>query len=387
MNILIIFGTRPEAIKLAPVIKMLATHFSSEKVKVCVTGQHREMLDPILDFFSIKPEFDLNIMRKNQTLGDITGQILKKLSSVFHHFRPDIIFVHGDTTTTLAASLRAFYEKIMVAHVEAGLRSGNIYSPWPEELNRQVTGLIAHYHFAPTHLAADNLIKAGVAKSKIVVTGNTVIDALIQVRDRLTYDSELEFKIKIQFSFLNFQKKIILVTGHRRENFGKGFENICQALVEIADDPNIQIIYPVHLNPNVRKPVFKLLGHYDNIFLIDPLDYISFVYLMCKCHFILTDSGGIQEEAPSLGKPVLVMREVTERMESIIAGTAKLVGIDKNKIVTECSRLLNDDHHYKQMSSIHNLFGDGRASERILKKLLEEPLIQRDFTVPQPLTV
>jgi UDP-N-acetylglucosamine 2-epimerase (non-hydrolysing) len=371
MKILSIFGTRPEAIKMAPVIKILHQHFGSDCAKVCVTGQHRSMLDQILELFAIKPDYDLNIMRRNQNLTDITAHILKKLRIVLKEFQPDMILVHGDTTTTLAASLAAFYEKIPVSHVEAGLRSHNIFSPWPEELNRRITSMVSEHHFAPTKLAAENLYRDGIAEIKITITGNTVIDALLQTHEKLTQDPGLAAKMRHEFRFLDPDKKIILVTGHRRENFGEGFQHICEALALLSLHPNIQIVYPVHLNPNVQKPVQNLLATYKNIFLIPPLEYLPFVYLMQRSYLILTDSGGIQEEAPALGKPVLIMRNVTERPEGLTAGTALLVGTDKDKIVAETTSLLENSERYQQMSLAHNPYGDGKASLRILSKLLE----------------
>ena len=369
MKILSIFGTRPEAIKMAPVVKLLHQHFGQQQAKICVTAQHRSMLDQILQLFAITPDYDLNIMRPNQSLGRITAQVLNKLRKVFKDFKPDLVLVHGDTTTTLAASLAAFYEKIPVGHVEAGLRSDNIYSPWPEELNRRVASMVCEYHFAPTQLAADNLVKAGIPTSKIAITGNTVIDALLQTHAQLTNNQQLLLELQNQFSFLNPDKKLILVTGHRRENFGEGFQQICTALAALSHCDNVEIIYPVHLNPNVQKPVAGILGHCQNVYLTSPLDYLPFVYLMSRAYLILTDSGGIQEEAPALGKPVLVMRNVTERPEGVIAGTAKLVGTDKDKIISETLSLLNNPANYQQMSLSHNPYGDGKASERILAKL------------------
>ncbi len=371
MKILSIFGTRPEAIKMAPVIKILHQHFGNNCAKVCVTGQHRSMLDQILELFAIKPDYDLNIMRRNQNLTDITADILKKLRIVLKEFQPDMILVHGDTTTTFAASLAAFYEKIPVSHVEAGLRSNNIYSPWPEELNRRITSMVSEHHFAPTQLAAENLYRAGIAEIKITITGNTVIDALLQTHKKLTQDLNLMMRMHREFSFLDSNKKIILVTGHRRENFGEGFRHVCEALATLSLHPDVQIVYPVHLNPNVQKPVQKLLASYKNIFLIPPLDYLPFVYLMERSYLILTDSGGVQEEAPSLGKPVLIMRNVTERPEGVTAGTAILVGTDKNMIVAETTNLLENSERYLQMSLAHNPYGDGNASLRIVTKLLE----------------
>lgn len=371
MKVLSVFGTRPEAIKMAPIIKALKNHFGGNNTKVCVTGQHRTMLDPILQLFSIVPDYDLNIMRPNQTLNEITASILKKLRAVLHEFVPDMILVHGDTTTTLAASLAAFYEKISVGHIEAGLRSDNIHSPWPEELNRRVTSLIAEHHFAPTIIAGENLQRAGVSAAKITVTGNTVVDALQEIINHLATNPHLQSHLEEKFRFLNPNKKIILVTGHRRESFGTGFQNICEALATIAEGEDVQIIYPVHLNPNVQKPVYHLLGKIKNIFLIDPLDYLSFVFLMEKSYLILTDSGGIQEEAPSLKKPVLIMRNITERPEGIHAGVAKLVGADKNTIVKETLQILEDPLRYQQMTSAKNPYGDGKAAQRILAKLLD----------------
>lgn len=371
MKVLSIFGTRPEAIKMAPIIQTLKTHFGCKYIKVCVTGQHRAMLDPILQLFSIVPDYDLNVMRPNQSLNEITANILKKLRSVLNEFIPDIILVHGDTTTTLAASLAAFYEKIPVGHVEAGLRSDNINSPWPEELNRRVASIIAEHHFAPTMIAAENLKRTGVLPAKITVTGNTVVDALHEISNHLAHNPQLTAKLEEKFQFLNPNKKIILVTGHRRESFGVGFQNICEALAAIAEWDGVQIIYPVHLNPNVQKPVYQLLGGKKNIFLIEPLDYLSFVFLMGKSYLILTDSGGIQEEAPSLKKPVLIMRAITERPEGISAGVAKLVGADKNTIVKETLQILESPLRYQQMILAKNPYGDGKASQRILAKLLD----------------
>lgn len=370
MKILSIFGTRPEAIKMAPVVKVLHEHFGQENAKICVTAQHRSMLDQILHLFAIYPDFDLNLMRPNQNLSRLTAQILTKLRLVFKEFLPDLVLVHGDTTTTLAASLAAFYEKIPVGHVEAGLRSENIYSPWPEELNRRFASIICEYHFAPTQLAADNLIRAGIPASKITVTGNTVIDALLQTNVQLNANPQLLTELQNKFSFLNPEKKLILVTGHRRENFGEGFQHICSALAALSHCDGVEIIYPVHLNPNVQKPVTNILGNCKNVFLTAPLDYLPFVYLMNRAYLILTDSGGIQEEAPALGKPVLVMRNVTERPEGVAAGTAKLVGTDKDKIISETLSLLNNPVKYQQMSLSHNPYGDGKASHRILSTLI-----------------
>lgn len=339
--------------------------------KVCVTAQHREMLDQVLGLFEIKPDFDLDIMKPGQDLTDVTTAILRGLKGVFAQFRPDIVLVHGDTATTFASTLAAYYQQIPVAHVEAGLRTGNLYSPWPEEANRKLTGALARLHFAPTPMSRDNLIAEGVAAETIVVTGNTVIDALLDVVHRLQTDDHLREQAAQPTAFLDLTRKLILVTGHRRESFGGGFERICQALAQIArQHPEVDIIYPVHLNPNVREPVNRLLTGIENIHLTEPLDYLPFVYLMSRAHLILTDSGGIQEEAPSLGKPVLVMRETTERPEAVTAGTVRLVGADTKQIVNEINRLLNDEEAYRTMSRAHNPYGDGQACQRVVDTLL-----------------
>jgi len=341
--------------------------------KICVTGQHREMLDQVLELFSIVADFDLNIMRQGQDLTDVTSAILTGLRSVFSDFRPDIILVHGDTATTMTATLAGYYHQIPVAHVEAGLRTGNLYSPWPEEGNRKLTGALAKLHFAPTSTARENLLKEGVATDDIFITGNTVIDALLSITSRLDTDRKLQEHAIKPLKSLDFNRKIILVTGHRRENFGGGFENICQALKILANEFNdVDIVYPVHLNPNVRDPVNRLLSDIDNIYLIPPLDYLPFVYLMSRSYFILTDSGGVQEEAPSLGKPVLVMRDTTERPEAVQAGTVKLVGTAVDKIVTETRLLLVDSNRYRTMSYAHNPYGDGTACEKIIEALLKK---------------
>ena len=375
-KVLIVFGTRPEAIKMAPLIKELEKNQDIFDIKVCVTAQHREMLDQVLDIFDIEPDYDLDIMKPNQDLYDITSNILLKIRDVLNDSKPDIVLVHGDTTTTFATTLASFYQKIDVGHVEAGLRTGNIYSPWPEEANRKLTAALAKYHFAPTKSAKENLLKEGIKEENIIVTGNTVIDALFLMLEKIEKDNNLKEKIlnkfqqifNSQLSILNSQ--FILVTGHRRENFGKGFLNICNALKEIAlNNPEINIIYPVHLNPNVRKPVNEILKDIKNIYLIEPLEYPEFVYLMSKSYLILTDSGGIQEEAPSLGKPVLVMRENTERPEAVDAGTVKLVGTNKEKIVKEVENLLKNKIEYDKMSKAINPYGDGKASERIINFL------------------
>jgi UDP-N-acetylglucosamine 2-epimerase (non-hydrolysing) len=368
MKILSIFGTRPEAIKLAPVVLALQKQFDFD-AKVCVTGQHRQMLDQVLAFFNITPDFDLDIMRANQTLTDVSCLVLQGLKKVFQEFKPDRILVHGDTSTTLMASLAAYYEKIPVAHIEAGLRSQNMYSPWPEEINRKLTAGIADLHFAPTSSAAANLQLENVPESQIVITGNTVIDALLYTRNKLKNDKKLAESLNLRFNFIDPSKKLILVTGHRRENFGEGFRRICQAIAVLAKRNDVQIIYPVHLNPNVQDPVNEILSDFPNIFLIEPLDYVPFVYLMERAWFILTDSGGVQEEAPSLGKPVLVMRETTERPEAVLAGTVKLVGTDVDKIIEESNLLLDNPVQYMIMSLAHNPYGDGNASEKIVDKL------------------
>ena len=339
--------------------------------KVCVTAQHREMLDQVLELFEINPDFDLNIMKAGQTLNDVTTAILSGIKPVLEDFKPDVVLVHGDTATTFAASLAAYYQQIKVAHVEAGLRTGNIYSPWPEEANRKLTSAITSYHFAPTVGSKDNLLNEGVSEDEITVTGNTVIDALFWVRERLNKDSSLSNELSSRFDYLDPNKKLILVTGHRRESFGGGFERICEALRQIAtNNPDAQVLYPVHLNPNVQEPVNRLLKGVDNVFLIEPQQYLPFCYLMDKALIILTDSGGIQEEAPSLGKPVLVMRETTERPEAVDAGTVRLVGTDVNLIVSQVELLLTNQDEYKKMSKAHNPYGDGLACGRILEFLV-----------------
>lgn len=372
IKILIIFGTRPEAIKMAPVVKELQKHPENFNVQVCVTAQHREMLDQVLELFEIKPDYDLDIMKPGQTLTDVTCYVLQGLFPVLVESHPDLVLVHGDTTTTMAAGLAAYYQKIPVGHVEAGLRTGNMYSPWPEELNRRLTATIATYHFAPTEQSCKNLLTEGISRDHIVVTGNTVIDALLNVVDKLRGDDVLSRQMLERFSFLDPRKRLILVTGHRRENFGAGFENICYALKEIASiHPDVEIVYPVHLNPNVQEPVRRILDNVQNIYLIDPQDYLPFVWLMNRSFIIITDSGGVQEESPSLGKPVLVMRDTTERPEAVTAGTVKLVGTDRQRIVTETMQLLDDETEYKQMSLAHNPYGDGNAAARIVSFLEE----------------
>lgn len=369
MKVLTVFGTRPEAIKMAPLVHALARdpHFEA---KVCVTAQHREMLDQVLKLFSIVPDYDLNIMQPGQGLTEITCRILEGLKPVLESFKPDVVLVHGDTTTTMAASLAAFYQRIPVGHVEAGLRTGDLSSPWPEEGNRTLTGHLATYHFAPTETSRQNLLRENIADNRITITGNTVIDALFWVRDRVLSDEALRNELTQRYPFLANGKKMILVTGHRRESFGRGFEQICHALAEIAaNNPDVQIVYPVHLNPNVSEPVNRILGHVENVMLIEPQDYLPFVWLMNRVWLILTDSGGIQEEAPSLGKPVLVMREMTERPEAVSAGTVCLVGTDSQRIVNEVTRLLHDESAWQAMSRAHNPYGDGQACHRILSAL------------------
>lgn len=334
-------------------------------VRVCVTAQHRQMLDQVLDLFALSPDYDLDLMQPGQDLYDITSKALLGLRDVYKEAQPDLVLVHGDTTTTFAASLAAFYQQIPVGHVEAGLRTGDIYSPWPEEINRTLTGAMTKLHFAPTAKSRDNLLAESTPESDIHVTGNTVIDALIQVEQKIQHDTELSKTMRETFDFLDDSKRLILVTGHRRESFGGGFEAICQALKTLAQEPDVQIVYPVHLNPNVQEPVNRLLKDLDNVHLIAPQDYLPFVYLMSRSYLILTDSGGVQEEAPSLGKPVLVMRNTTERPEAVEAGTVKLVGTDANKIVSEASTLLNDKGAYEAMSFSHNPYGDGKACKRI----------------------
>ncbi len=369
MKILFVFGTRPEAIKMAPLVKYCQADQEFE-VRVCVTAQHREMLDQVLALFDITPDFDLNLMRPGQDLTDITSGVLLGMKTVLAAWQPDAVLVHGDTSTTFAASLAAFYQRIPVGHVEAGLRTGNLYSPWPEEANRKLTGVLAHWHFAPTENSRANLQAELVPEEQIVVTGNTVIDALLQVRDKLRRDPALQGKYEEAFPFLQTDRRMVLVTGHRRENFGGGFERICEALAEIAASyPEVDIVYPVHLNPNVQAPVNRLLSGYSNIYLVSPQDYEPFVYLMDRSALILTDSGGIQEEAPSLGKPVLVMRDTTERPEAVDAGTVRLVGTDVERIVSETARLLEDEVAYAEMARAHNPYGDGLACERIARFL------------------
>lgn len=370
-KILIVFGTRPEAIKMAPLVNALK--FDSRfELKVCVTAQHREMLDQVLSLFEITPDYDLNLMSSGQTLNDITSRILLNLKPILQDYKPDVVLVHGDTATTFAASLAAYYEQIAVGHVEAGLRTDDIYSPWPEEANRKLTGVLAKYHFAPTENSKNNLLKENYDERNVFITGNTAIDALLMIKNKIDKELQLSESLAAQLSFLDESKKLILVTGHRRENFGDGFERICEALSIVANkNPNVQIVYPMHLNPNVREPVNRILGNIDNITLIEPQEYLQFVYLMTRAYVILTDSGGIQEEAPSLGKPVLVMRDTTERPEAVSAGTVKLVGTNTNKIVETLNELLTSSVAYKNMSLISNPFGTGCAAESILDILNE----------------
>ena len=354
---------------MAPLVHALACDPDIE-AKVCVTAQHREMLDQVLTLFSIVPDYDLNIMKPGQGLTEITCRILQGLKPILESFQPDVVLVHGDTTTTMATSLAAFYQRIPVGHVEAGLRTGNLYSPWPEEANRTLTGHLAMYHFAPTENSRQNLLRENIADNKIFVTGNTVIDALIWVRDRVLANDELQKELAARYPFLHNGKKTILVTGHRRESFGRGFEQICHALAEIAaQNVDVQIVYPVHLNPNVSEPVNRILGHVENVLLIEPQDYLPFVYLMANAYLIVTDSGGIQEEAPALGKPVLVTRDTTERPEAVASGTARLVGTNTERIVDEAEMLLGNTAEYERMAQAHNPYGDGHACRRIVAAL------------------
>lgn len=373
-KILIVFGTRPEAIKMAPLVKELLKFPDEFDTRVCVTAQHREMLDQVLDIFDIKPDYDLNIMKNGQDLFDITSNVIMGLKVVLDDFCPDIVLVHGDTTTSFAASLAAFYKKIKVGHVEAGLRTYNILSPWPEEGNRQLTGVLADLHFAPTQQSRDNLLNELKKSENIYVTGNTVIDALLQTVEKIENNADLKLKIiqRLRDSYPNITKrKFILVTGHRRENFGDGFINICEALKELAiNNPDLDIVYPVHFNPNVRDVVNDILDNISNIYLIEPLQYEEFVYIMSQSFFIITDSGGVQEEAPSLGKPVLVMRDTTERPEAVEAGTVKLVGAVKQNIVNSSQLLIDNFYEFQKMSKAHNPYGDGKSSQRVVEILL-----------------
>ena len=381
-SILLVFGTRPEAIKMAPLVKELQKHKDKVHTIVCVTGQHREMLDQVLNIFQIQPDYDLNIMKQGQDLYDVTAKVLIGMREVLNVTNPDIVLVHGDTTTSMASALAAFYKQIPVGHVEAGLRTHNIYSPWPEEINRQITGRIASYNFAPTQLSKQNLIDESVPVNKIFITGNTVIDALHWVVDIIRNDTTLQQSLTDELNRFGYDishikdgKKLVLITGHRRENFGEGFIHICNAIKTLVEKyPDVDFVYPMHLNPNVRKPIESIFkdSHYNNLFFIEPLEYLSFVYLMEKSFIVLTDSGGIQEEAPGLGKPVLVMRDTTERPEALQAGTVKLVGTDFNRIINEVSDLIENPLYYKKMSDAVNPYGDGKASERIVKILIDK---------------
>lgn len=378
---MLVFGTRPEAIKIAPLVKEFQKHSDIFETIVCVTGQHRQMLDQVLDIFEIKPDYDLNIMKQGQDLYDVTARVLTGMRDVLMDVKPDLVLVHGDTTTSMASALAAFYQQIPVGHVEAGLRTHNIYSPWPEEMNRQITGRIAEFNFAPTPLSRQNLIDEGVGNEKITVTGNTVIDALYWVVDKIKGDTVLRDKLKAELlksgydiDRLNGGRKLVLITGHRRENFGDGFISMCNAIKTLTEKyPEVDFVYPMHLNPNVRKPIHEVFGEkldgLGNMFFIEPLEYLSFVYLMEKSTIVLTDSGGIQEEAPGLGKPVLVMRDTTERPEALEAGTVKLVGTNYDKIVYEVSALLEDQDYYDEMSRAVNPYGDGKACNKIVNQL------------------
>lgn len=383
LKVLFVFGTRPEAIKMAPLVKEFQKYQDKFRTIVCVTGQHREMLDQVLRIFEIVPNYDLNIMKQGQDLYDVTSRVLLGMRDVLKEVQPNVVLVHGDTTTSTAAALAAFYQQISVGHVEAGLRTHNIYSPWPEEMNRQLTGRIATYHFAPTPLSRQNLLAENVKSEQIVVTGNTVIDALYMVVDKIKSDKELDKELEeillrsgYDVNRLSDGKKLVLITGHRRENFGDGFISMCKAIQTLTQKyPDVDFVYPMHLNPNVRKPIHEVFGedlsHLGNMFFIEPLEYLSFVYLMEKSTIVLTDSGGIQEEAPGLGKPVLVMRDTTERPEALEAGTVKLVGTDFDKIVNEVSALLENQEYYEKMSKAVNPYGDGKACERIVKTFRE----------------
>lgn len=382
-KIMLVFGTRPEAIKMAPLVKEFQKHPKEFETIVCVTGQHREMLDQVLHIFEIKPDYDLNIMKQGQDLYDVTSRVLLGMRDVLQKVHPDVVLVHGDTTTSTASALAAFYQQVPVGHVEAGLRTHNIYSPWPEEMNRQITGRIATYDFAPTPLSRQNLLDEGVKKEHIIVTGNTVIDALYIVVDKIKKDKKLDKELEsilknagYDVNRLKDGKKLVLITGHRRENFGEGFISMCKAIQALTKKyPDVDFVYPMHLNPNVRKPIHQVFGkdlsNFGNMFFIEPLEYLSFVYLMEKSYLVLTDSGGIQEEAPGLGKPVLVMRDTTERPEALTAGTVKLVGTDYDKIVDEVSKLIDNQKYYDKMSKAVNPYGDGKACEKILEFLRE----------------
>ncbi|MBD9536741.1 UDP-N-acetylglucosamine 2-epimerase (non-hydrolyzing) [Stenotrophomonas sp. STM01] len=365
-KVMVVFGTRPEAIKMAPLVTALKKHPELETI-VAVTAQHRQMLDQVLELFEIKPDEDLNVMQPGQTLSELTSRIVQGMQQLIAKHAPDMVLVHGDTTTTFATSLAAFYQRTAIGHIEAGLRTGNLYSPWPEEANRRLTGVLACLHFAPTQKSADNLRAENVDPSSVHITGNTVIDALLAVVEKIESSTALKRELSARFPFLDDSKRLILVTGHRRENFGDGFEQICQALKEIAARGDTQVVYPVHLNPNVQEPVKRILGDQAAVHLIEPQEYLPFVYLMSRSHIIVTDSGGIQEEAPSLGKPVLVMRDTTERPEAVDAGTVKLVGTNASRIVAEVTELLDNQTAYQTMSKAHNPYGDGLASHHVVE--------------------
>jgi len=369
-KVMVIFGTRPEAIKMAPVVEALKARPELETI-VAVTAQHRQMLDQVMDLFDIKADVDLNVMEPGQTLAGLFSKILTGMTAVIAEHKPDLVLVHGDTSTTLASALAAFYNRVAVGHVEAGLRTGDIYAPWPEEANRRLTGPLSQLHFAPTSRSRDNLLSEGTAEASVHVTGNTVIDALLDVANKLTSNVGLNAQMRARFPFLDSSKRLILVTGHRRENFGSGFESICEALKELASRGDTQVVYPVHLNPNVQGPVNRILADAPGVVLIEPQDYLPFVYLMTQSTLIITDSGGVQEEAPSLGKPVLVMRTTTERPEAVDAGTVQLVGTDAARIVAEATRLLDDETAYEAMSRAHNPYGDGLASKRIAEIIVQ----------------
>jgi len=369
-SVMIVCGTRPEAIKMAPLVVSLKKQAGVE-VKLCVTGQHRQMLDQVLELYELTPDFDLNIMKHGQDLTDVTTAVLTGLRDLFKQYKPDRIFVHGDTNTTFSTSIAAFYAGIPVSHVEAGLRTGNIHSPWPEEANRRLTSVVTDKHYAPTLWSKNNLLAENIAQDSIVVTGNTVIDALQMIVKRLEGDEQFRSQIEEPFKFLDPARRLVLVTGHRRENFGDSFDSICEALAELAKRDDVQVVYPVHLNPNVREPVNRILGDSDHVHLLDPLEYLPFVYLMSKSYLIISDSGGIQEEAPALGKPVLVMRDTTERPEAVEAGTVKLVGTDKNTIVSAATELLDNEQAYQVMSVATNPYGAGDACQKIIEDLLK----------------
>ena len=383
-KVMLVFGTRPEAIKMAPLVKAFQKHPEEVETVVCVTGQHREMLDQVLRIFNVVPDYDLNIMKSGQDLYDITSRVVLGMRDVLKESQPDVVLVHGDTTTSMAAALAAFYLQIPVGHVEAGLRTHNIYSPWPEEMNRQITGRIATFNLSPTALSRQNLLEEGVSEDKIIVTGNTVIDALHMMVERIKSDATLSAALQSELKLRGYDvgrladgtRRMVLITGHRRENFGEGFKHICQAIKTLSERyPEVDFVYPMHLNPNVRRPIKEVLGDAltadNNLFFIEPLEYLDFVFLMEKSNIVLTDSGGIQEEAPGLGKPVLVMRDTTERPEALEAGTVKLVGTDYDKIVSHISQLLDSREHYEQMSKAVNPYGDGLACSRIVKHIIE----------------